>query len=226
MYQRTHFITIISAASMLLTQCIGTDFIEDTIEERIIILSEIDELQVGESYQLMASFWDNTGILQEVPIVWDSSDPSVIDVDENGLITANQEGMVTISAMSNGVVQELMLKAGETTSVMETVSERVGELKSASSYPLDGDVTLIDLGNGNLRLEVKDNFNTTSVLPGLFVYLSNNPNTINDAFEIGEVTQFKGAHIYNINSVGLNDFNYVLFYCKPFVVRVGDAELD
>jgi len=225
MHQRTHIITILSAVSMLLTQCIGTDFVEDTIEERIIIISEIDMLQVGESYQLMATFWDNTGKLQEVPITWDSSDPSVIDVEENGLITAYQAGTTTITAMANGVVEELILTAGDST-VETSVSQRTGVLKTGSSYPLDGDVTLVDLNNGDLRLELEDNFNTTSALPGLFVYLSNNPSTINDAYEIGEVTQFKGAQNYNIKDVGLNDFNYVLFFCKPFRVRVGDAELD
>ena len=149
----------------------------------------------------------------------------MIDVEENGLITAYQAGMTIITAMANGVVEELIITAGNST-IEASVSQRTGVLKTVGSYPLDGDVTLVDLNNGDLRLELEDNFNTTSALPGLFVYLSNNPSTINDAYEIGEVTQFKGEQSYSIKEVGLSDFNYVLFFCKPFRVRVGDAELD
>jgi hypothetical protein len=75
-----------------------------------------------------------------------------------------------------------------------------------------------------LRLE--SDFRTTSALPGLYVYLSNNVSTTNNAYEIGRVIRFSGEQEYLISDLSnLSEFNYVLFFCKPFVVPVGHGEL-
>ena len=43
--------------------------------------------------------------------------------------------------------------------------------------------------------------------------------------EIGEVKVFKGAHRYTIGGdIALNQYKYLLYYCKPFNVKVGDGE--
>ena len=62
-------------------------------------------------------------------------------------------------------------------------------------------------------------------LPGLYVYLTNNPSTVNNAYEIGRVETFNGAHSYRISGVGLNEYDYLLYWCKPFSVKVGDGEI-
>lgn len=60
------------------------------------------------------------------------------------------------------------------------------------------------------------------------MYLTNNPNSIANAYEIGEVTIFDGAHSFELdaNEVGLTDFDFVLYFCKPFNVKVGDGQFD
>ena len=63
-------------------------------------------------------------------------------------------------------------------------------------------------------------------LPGLYAYLTNNPSTVNNAFEIGRVETFSGAHSYRISGVGLNDYDDLLYWCKPFSVKVGDGEME
>ena len=65
-----------------------------------------------------------------------------------------------------------------------------------------------------------------SSLPGLYLYLTNNPNTINGAQEVGEVTIFSGAHSYSIPNTGINEYNYLLYWCKPFSVKVGEGKIN
>jgi len=84
----------------------------------------------------------------------------------------------------------------------------------------------LDEIDGGVALNIADNYKTTSALPGFYVYLTNNPNSINDAVEIGEVTIFEGAHSYEILGVGLTDYDYVLYFCKPFRVKVGDGKIE
>ena len=73
--------------------------------------------------------------------------------------------------------------------------------------------------------EFGDDYQASTSLPGLYVYLTNNPATANNAFEIGRVEIFNGAHSYRISGVGLNEYDYLLYWCKPFSVKVGDGEI-
>jgi len=94
-------------------------------------------------------------------------------------------------------------------------------LETTSSYLLEGSFSLEDTGNG-LILKLNDDYRASSSLPGLYVYLSNNTTGINNALEIGPVNIFSGATEFNVpGNPGLNDYEYVLFWCKPFGVDVG-----
>ena len=53
-------------------------------------------LTTGDSYQLSAT------TSEEAAVSWTSSDESVATVSQNGMVTANKEGTVTIHATSNG----------------------------------------------------------------------------------------------------------------------------
>jgi len=78
-----------------------------------------------------------------------------------------------------------------------------------------------------LVLNIAGNWLASSNLPGLFVYLTNNPNTLNGAFEISEVTVFEGAHSFDVPAgADLNTYNHLLYFCKPFGVKVGDGEIE
>ena len=103
--------------------------------------------------------------------------------------------------------------------------ERSGAIRTTSSYLLEGSFTLRQDGN-DIVLEFADNYRASTSLPGLYVYLTNNPSTSNNAFEIGRVETFEGAHSYRISGVGLNDYDYLLYWCKPFSVKVGDGEME
>lgn len=216
-------------AGVMISGCVSEDIIEDEVEERITITNAIDSLRVGESHQFIATFWNNVGMLEEADLVWASSDPTIITVDNTGLAMALTAGNVDLTVSINGrfdLSTMTMLNAGSTTSEVEVISERTGSLRTTSSYVLEGDFVLSDTGSG-LVLSFEDNFRASSGLPGLYVYLTNNPNTINGAIEIGPVTKFNGPVSYDVPSqVNIEDYGYVLMYCKPFVVKVGDGIFD
>ncbi|MBL6447508.1 DM13 domain-containing protein [Fulvivirga sp. 29W222] len=214
----------IFAILLILTGCIGTDIIDDEMEEKIVIESPLTSLKVGETHQFSAKYFNNIGKEEQVVFVWTSSDESIISIDNTGLATALKTGTVTLNVLAEGISAALKITASNETS--GEVEQRTASLSTVSSYPLSGDVILKKGANG-LILEFADNFNTTSALPGLYVYLSNNINTINGALEVAKVAKFSGAQSYEISTTSdLFQYNIVLFYCKPFVVPVGNGKLN
>ena len=98
-------------------------------------------------------------------------------------------------------------------------------INTTSSYALTGDFTITEDGNGGINLVFADNYNASTALPGLYVYLTNNPSTTTGSLELQKVQTFQGAHTYSIPNVGVNDYSHVLYFCKPFNVKVGDGEI-
>ncbi len=205
--------------------CIGTDLVEDLVEERVIIQNVITSFKIGDSYQFRATYFDHAGIVSNTTLTWSSGDESVITIDMDGVATAVSQGLTTITVAITGASSSIEVAADTNTTTL--LQERIATLVTVSSYPLSGDVTLMDEGDSFI-MTFSDDFSTTSALPGLYVYLTNNPNSINNALEIARVKDFRGAQSYDIpveEDFGLFTYNYVLFYCKPFVVPVGLGEL-
>jgi len=210
--------------------CIGDDIIDDEVDPVLNIINPIDTLAFDSSYQFKIQYFNNIG-REEIAsnINWSSSDATIISVDDKGLAKAMGEGgaVIRASTMLDGksIGDQIFVNVGEKTNEVST-DERTGSLTTKSSYELEGDFTL-SMVNGKLVLALAENYKTTDVLPGLYIYLANNPNTNNGAFEIGEVTIFSGAHSYTIGSgVEINDYAYVLYYCKPFSAKVGEGKFD
>lgn len=214
----------------LLSGCIGDDILFDTVEETVRITARVDTLGVDDTYTFSARFTNNIGSVEERTINWYSSDPGILSIDQSGLAMGITKGIAT-------VIAEVMLDDAsavrDSASVVvdaETGSEnnldiRTGKIRTTSSYLLEGDFSLRQEGD-KLILSVEGNYKASDRLPGLYLYLTNNANTINNAFEIGKVTVFEGQHMYEISGVGLNDYDYLLYYCKPFSVKVGDGEIS
>ncbi|MEQ9287019.1 MAG: Ig-like domain-containing protein [Cyclobacteriaceae bacterium] len=215
-------------ATILLSGCVGEDFIDDRVDERVEIANPISELKVGDTYQFNARFFNNVGKIDEATFEWQSSGPDIISVDGNGLATGLSEGNVIISVSVPevaGLKYELPVMAGAETVVMENPNERSGTIQTTSSYTLEGDFTIVKTEEG-LELQLASNYKASTALPGLYVYLTNNPATVNGAYEIGEVKVFSGANTMAIGgSVGIMDYAYLLYFCKPFNVKVGHGEI-
>ena len=213
----------------LLSSCIGDDFIDDRIDPVLRIDNTIDSLQVGTDYQFEFTYFNNVGQTSDAEVVWESSDPNIISITSMGLASAIQEGDVeliaTVIGTEDQTSQSFMVSAGAATT--ETVSSTVrnGVIQTTTFYDLEGDFELIQ-NDGTLTLEIADNYKASSGLPGLYIYLTNNPRSISGAFEIDAVNVFSGAHSYEISGVDLNEYSYLLYFCKPFNVKVGDGKIN
>lgn len=92
--------------------CIGTDYIADppqTFDPVIEVTGEKTALQVGQTLQLMAQYFDESGEEAPAVITWSSSNSSVASVDASGLVTGLQVGQATLTASSGAVSSEPFL---------------------------------------------------------------------------------------------------------------------
>ncbi len=218
-------ITLLSA--LTLTACIQDDIVFDTVDPEVRISRAVDTIAIDSSYQFEAVYLNNVGVAELVDILWESSAPDVISIDNNGLASALQTGSATISAsFSDGttlVRDEVEVHTGEET-VAQAI-ERSGVIQTTTFYQLEGNFTIEQVDN-DLLIEIADDYVASSALPGLYLYLTNNPTTIANALEVGPVQVFEGAHSYTIPNVNINTYNYLLYFCKPFTVKVGDGLIE
>lgn len=212
---------------LFLSSCIGDDLVFDEVGASIRITNPLDTLAVGDMHTFESMYLNIVGAEEAADVIWSSMDSTIISITSDGVATGLATGASVIGAETtvDGEVirDELLVNVGAST--VSTSTEKSGTLRTTSSYGLKGDFVLAE-ESGGLVLSFAENYETTDVLPGLYLYLTNNPSTTAGALSLGEVTIFEGAHSYEIPSgVGLNDYQYVLFFCKPFNVKVGDGEL-
>ena len=214
------------------SSCIKDDVIDDRVDPVLQINNPLETLAVGEFYQLRVTYLNNIGQEEVRDITWNSSDDEIASVDTSGRILGHKEGTVIITASTqdsdnNSITAQDAVIITDNTS--EEITIREGTIVTTSSYTLTGTFTLETIEEDSaLRISVNDNYSASSSLPGLYLYLTNNPNSINGAYEVGAVTVFSGAHTYNIpaTEVSLNQYNYLLYWCKPFSVKVGEGKIE
>ncbi len=224
-----NILLILFCSLLLFAACIGDDVLDDAVDPVLRISNPIDSLELGSSYALMYNYFNNVGQPEIVDAVWSSSAPDIISINDQGLAEGLQLGSAQIElnytpATGPPISTSLSIGVGENT-VLSSGS-RSGSIVSSSSYLLQGDFELLEVPGNALQLRFAENYAASTALPGLYVYLTNNPETNVGALEIGRVTVFSGAHDYSIADVGINEYGYVLFYCKPFNVKVGDGKIN
>ena len=220
---------IIPATLLIMSGCIGDDIIFDAVEESVRIQNPIDSLGVGDMYMFEAAYFNQIGVEENATIKWESADTNIVQITQEGMATGIALGTThlraSVSRSDKEILDSLEIIVGMETG-NPTAIERTGMLQTSSSYVLEGSFTL-KMENGSPVLSFAEDYQASSALPGLYVYLSNNANSTNEAFEIGEVKVFSGAHSYTLpSSIELNQYAYVLYYCKPFRVKVGDGPFD
>jgi hypothetical protein len=147
----------------------------------------------------------------EVTIVEDTPTPDPIDDESETEDDDDTPGTVT----PNEEPPAPFLRSGS------------GSFTGANGYVARGDFTISEVANSNnLEISIASNFVLADFLPGPYVYLSNNPNSINGAREISRVTTFRGAHTITVQAVDIEDFAYVLFWCKPFGAKIGAGRIN
>lgn len=212
--------------ALFLTGCIGDDLVFDEVDPELRITTSVDTLGINSDYQFKASYFNSVGLEEAVQVQWQSDDDSIISVSPEGRAFGMKLGTTMLHASyDNG--QTILTASVSVTVGTSTISapvQKSGMISTTSSYALTGSFTLTENGE-DLVLEFAEDYNASTALPGLYVYLSNNANTNAGAYEIGAVEIFGGQHTYLIDNTGINDYTYVLYYCKPFNVKVGDGEI-
>ncbi|WP_020533919.1 DM13 domain-containing protein [Flexithrix dorotheae] len=85
------------------TSCIGIDYLDDPIDERLRKLEVTPEtaaIMSGETFSFSAVYYNNRGIETDTILNWTSSNPAIATVDNNGKATAISQGQVTITAFA------------------------------------------------------------------------------------------------------------------------------
>lgn len=220
---------ILILSLIFLAGCIGEDIVMDEVAAKLKITNPISSMQVNTSYQFEYMLSDNTGKeVKPSKTSWTTSDASIATVSDQGLVTAVNLGTVAISitAEAGTIKADTSISFSvtkDTTASLKT--ERTGKIKTTSSYELTGDFTIAKVNN-DLKISFTQDYIADDGLPGLYVYLTNNPNSPNDGHEIGPVKVFKGVHEYTLSNIDLFDYDYIFYYCKPFKVKVGDGKIN
>ncbi len=143
--------------------CIGTDVIDDEIvEEQLIIDTSLSGLTVGQSEQLSASYFNKFGIREEATITWQSSDPSIVSVDNSGKVRGEGAGQATVLASVNEVFSEPFL-IGVAGNVNDVVKVEISTPK-AGALSLNETITFSAqaLNVNDNQLNDKDDFTWSS----------------------------------------------------------------
>ena len=220
-------------ASLIITTmfsaCIGDDFINDEVEPSIKISNPISQLQLDSSYQLEYAYFNNIGKKETIDdAIWSSSNEEKISITSEGLISGIEIGFSTIKieradpliTTTDEIEIEVTEMPVDTPDIVKG-----GVIQSTSSYILKGTFEIRQIDD-NLKIDFENDYEASTALPGLYVYLSNNPNTISNAYEIGAVEVFAGAHSYIVENININEYGYLLYFCKPFNVKVGDGQIN
>ncbi len=215
--------------AILISGCIKDDFIDDEVDPVLRFTNSIDTIEIDTEFQLEAMYLNNVGQEETPSLTWTSLNPDIITVNSTGLISAITSGTATIEISYTTpeevqLTDQMSIVVGEST-VIAPPEERTGIIETTTFYLLEGAFKLSEIDTG-LELEIDESYKADPGLPGLYIYLSNNPNSIANALEIGEVTIFEGEHNYEIPNVGLNDYNFIVYFCKPFNVKVGDGDIN
>jgi len=225
-----NLLALLLLASTAFVSCIQDDLIEDFVEPVLRLINTPSEIEINTEAQLTFNYFNNVGASASITPTWTSSDTDIITVSTEGKINAIAEGNATITISykddANDLTESRLITVVSTPVDEPTEPDsKDGSISTTSSYKLQGDFQ-INKGDGEIIITFNANYSASRALPGLFVYLSNNRNSTANALEIAAVEVFDGAHEYRIPNVGLEDFSHLLYFCKPFNVKVGDGKIN
>ncbi|GAB4396021.1 MAG: hypothetical protein OHK0053_08550 [Microscillaceae bacterium] len=191
---------------------------------QLVISVAQNSLTVGDQIQL--NLMALNAFDQEISptgITWQSTAPEVASINNSGLASALSVGTTTITAQSSQIVSNPITLAVSAASSQS----RTGNFISLNGYSVSGTVSLVQVpGSTQLELQFAENFVSQNG-PGLYIYLSNQPNSVAGGLEISKLNQNAGAQTYLVPAgVNLNTYQYVFIHCKPFNVPFGRAQLN
>ena len=181
----------------------------------------------GDTIEASFSFKITPKVVSEVTTTTTEVSSSTTDTATTTTDTATSTSNTSSSTDSNNDNNDSTDEEGEEVDNGIVVAPQFfeGQIRTTSSYTLEGNFRYEHNGT-QIILSLDDTYRASSSLPGLYLYLTNNPNSPEDGYEVGAVSVFSGEHSYTLPaSIGLMDYKYLLYWCKPFRVKVGDAQL-
>jgi len=164
----------LSASLLLLTSCVGTEYIDDPVSSvqipaRVVISPSTTAVQIGLSVRLRATLVNSVGdsvILEQVQ--WSSSNTVVATVNSEGVVMGSQPGQVRIMAQHANVVSmpALVTVVTDPNQVARVfvspavVQQNIGRTQqfTATAYNLNGDAL-----SGRIATWFSSNSSTVSV---------------------------------------------------------------
>lgn len=208
--------------------CVGVDVLDiELFEERIQISTFPLQLQVGDSFQMEAVFFDSIGQPSSSGLVWSSSAPEVALISSAGELTGLAEGTTEVSVMNpkyTDVSASMVIEVtqGET---LVSSSIRTGSLQGVGGYAISGEFLMYeDSTSGDLMLDIID-AQIDNTAPGPFFYLSNLPNAVNGGISFGEA--FNGNYQFILpDTLTVQSYDVLVVWCEPFGVTLGYGNFD
>ncbi|MFL1010660.1 Ig-like domain-containing protein [Flavisericum labens] len=224
------YIAFLLLFPLIFSNCKGEDILDDEVPREVRILNPIQNLSISATHQYNASYFNNVGQQESIDIDWSSSNENVATINSQGLVNALAEGQTTVKAMvmvNSSIVENSTVLNVIMNDDAPTSNSKSGDIATTSSYELSGSFMLTEIENtNNLLLSISEDYTASTSLPGLYLYLTNNPSSVANALSLGPVEVFSGAHNYTIENVGINDYSYLLYWCEPFSVKVGGGDIE
>lgn len=227
-------VTITESEAQLLSEEELNQIVNEGYTPKITItnpISEID-LEESESVQFNAVYQNIKNQIEEVTLIWESSDTNILEITDDGTLipVSKGEANITASFSSNEITvtsTPIQITVSEETVViepMEPIDEieviGFGSFQSNSSYTVTGNFQIIT-ENGVTSIILDDSYAAGGV-PDLVIYLSNQTTTNNGASFISEDITSSGGQSFIIpDSINPDDYQNVLLFCRNFGVRVG-----
>jgi len=188
---------------------------------QIDIFADTNQLEVNDTLRFTATVKNLRGdvLTNHPPLNWTTSDAAVLSIDGSGLATAASIGAADISATIGNVRSNLFNVL--VSQAMQ--SNRTGTFRNRNGYQTKGTVTLSVKTNGGLKLDFGSDFETNNG-PGLYIHLGTNNN---NGIEIQKLNQTKGSFSVDLPSnISIDDYDYVIIYCKLVRQPFGSAKLN
>jgi hypothetical protein len=172
----------------------------------------VQEIILNQTSTLTAEGRNLAGqVIPGLVFTWASTNSSLVEINNAGMLTGKAYGTADISATSGGI---------QSAPVMLQVI-RMGDFTNMGSQ---GKAKL-KIENSVLKLQTTSNFSVSNA-PDLRIYLTNSTSSIATALEVATLTQRSGAQSWNIATpTTITQYRYVMVWCKQFGGNYGHADL-
>tara|TARA_R110002050_G_scaffold273113_1_gene417100 strand:- start:118670 stop:119596 length:927 start_codon:yes stop_codon:yes gene_type:complete len=211
----------------IVTITVQTENVTDIIEinsvypEKVIDFSSYRHyLYIGDIYKFNAVVYDEFGVVDASGIVnWESSNPSILQIDNEGNSNSLFQGNGEIIAFSDNLEKRILVEIRE-----KKNQNRLINITGLKDYNNSGS-GILKMVKGELILELN---NLKLQGPLTYFYLTNHFNKITDGLRLRLAED--GSYSINISEIDpqatLYSYDYVGIWCELFNDMVGFGELS